>query len=94
MGKVYKASKLIDEKFGKKGTKKREEFDEESYAYYFGEIIRNRRKQLKLTQEQVAQRIGKKRPYISRVEGGEDLKLSNLIKITKALGLSFQLSPL
>jgi len=35
--------------------------------YNFGELIRDRRKSLKMTQEELAKRIGKKRPYISRM---------------------------
>jgi len=89
--KTYKASDLLSERYGNKGTESREKFREEAYSYYFGEIIRNRRKELKMSQEDLANRIGKKRPYISRIENGEDVRISNLILVANALDLSIQL---
>jgi transcriptional regulator with XRE-family HTH domain len=47
--------------------------------------------QLKWSQEELAIKVGKKRPYISRVENGEDLRISNFIQIANVLGLNFEL---
>lgn len=80
-------------RFGKEGTKEREKFREEAFSYYFGEIIKNRRKELHLSQEELAEKVGKKRPYISRIENGEDIRLSNFALIANALGLSIELNP-
>lgn len=93
MGKAINAKELLEKKFGKKGSPEREKFTEEAFSFYFGEIIRNRRKELHLSQEDLAQKIGKKRPYISRIENGEDIKLSNFALLANALGLSIQLNP-
>ncbi len=90
--KTIKAKDLLTERYGKKGTKSREEFREEAYSYYFGEIIRTRRKELKMSQEKLAEKVGKKRPYISRIENGEDVRISNLLLIAEALDLSIQLT--
>ena len=49
---------------------------------------RNRRKELHMSQENLAKKIGKKRPYISRIENGEDIRLSNFALVASALGLS------
>ena len=92
MGKIINANKLIDERFGKRGTQSREEFRAEAFSYYFGEIIKNRRKELKLSQEDLAQKIGKKRPYISRIENGEDIRLSNFSLVVNALDLSIEIT--
>ncbi len=92
MGQLINAKELLDKRFGKTGTESREKFREESFSYYFGEIIKNRRKELKLSQKEVAELIGKKRPYISRIEKGEDIRLSNLVLIANALNLSIQLT--
>jgi len=92
MGQLIKAQDIIDKRFGKKGTHSREKFREEAFSYYFGEIIKNRRKELKLSQNDLAKLIGKKRPYISRVENGEDIRISNLILIANALNLSINLT--
>lgn len=92
MKKAIKASELIDKRFGKRGSKSREQFREEAFSLYFGEIIKNRRKELEISQEQLAKLVGKQRPYISRVENGEDIRMSNLILIANALNLSFNLT--
>lgn len=43
-----KARDLLSERYGKKGSVSRERFSGEAYSYYFGDIIRNRRKVLKM----------------------------------------------
>ena len=91
MGKIIKAKQLIDKRYGKRGTKSRENFRDEAYAFYFGEIIKSRRQELKMSQEELAEKVGKKRPYISRVENGEDLRLSNFVLLANALKLSIQI---
>lgn len=53
---------------------------------YFG----NGAKELKLTQKQLAQKIGKEQSYIARVEKGEaDIQLSSFFRIARALGIEF-----
>ena len=69
-----------------------EKYRESAYSYYFGEIIGNRRKELKMSQEKLAEVVGKKRPYISRIENGEDVRLSNLLLVANALDLTIQLT--
>ena len=90
--KTMKAKDLLTERYGEKGSESREKFREEAYSYYFGEIIRDRRKELNMTQEKLAEAVGKKRPYISRIENGEDIRISNLLLIANALDLSLQLT--
>lgn len=92
MGKTVKAKELIEKRYGKRGTESREKFRDEAFSYYFGEIIRSRRKELKMSQDQLAELVGKKRPYISRVENGVDIRISNLVLIANALDLSLQLT--
>lgn len=91
--KTYNAEELLSEKYGKPGSRSREKFRKEAFALYFGELIRERRKSLKMTQEELAKKIGKKRPYISRIEKGEDIKLSNFSLLIRALNLSIELKP-
>jgi len=40
-------------------------FNEKTIAQYYGEILRDRRRELKLTQKQLAQKISKKQSYIA-----------------------------
>lgn len=57
----------------------------------FARVLRSRRKELNLTQEELAEKIGKKRAYIARIEKGEtDMQLSNFISISQALGIKLK----
>ncbi len=92
MEKSVNAKELIEKRYGKRGTESREKFRDEAFSYYFGEIIKSRRKELKMSQDELAQLVGKKRPYISRIENGVDIRISNLVLIANALNLSLQLT--
>ena len=92
MAKTINAKDLLDKKYGKKGSAERETFNEGAFSFYFGEIIKARRKELNMSQEDLAEKVGKKRPYISRIENGEDIRLSNFALIAMALGLNIQIS--
>ena len=82
----------LAEKYGEKGSPSREEFDARAKAWYFAELLRNERKRQKLTQQQLGERIGKKREYVSSLEQGQtDMQLSTFMLIANALGLRFSL---
>ena len=86
------ASDILDNEVGRSGTPEREEFDAKAKAWYFGEILKERRKELGLTQKELATLVGRERTYINRIEKGEtDLQLSSLIRIAAALGLMLKL---
>ena len=92
MGQLINVKELLDKRYGKRGTESREKFREDAFSFYFGEIIKSRRKELKMSQNDLADLVGKKRPYISRIENGEDIRLSNFSLIANALNLSIQLT--
>ena len=80
----------LDEKYGVPGTPSREQFDEESLAWFYGNMLRERRKELKLTQKQVAEKLGREQSYIARVESGKaDIQLSSFFRIAAILGIQF-----
>ena len=88
LAKLKTADQLLDEEYGKEGTPARTEFHEKAMAWYYGEILRDRRKELKMTQKQLAQKIGKEQSYIARVEKGEvDMQLSSFFRIARALNI-------
>lgn len=90
VAKLKTTNQLLDEKYGEHGTATREKFNENAMAWYYGDILRERRKELKLTQKQLAQKIGKEQSYIARVEKGEaDIQLSSFFRIARALGIEF-----
>jgi ribosome-binding protein aMBF1 (putative translation factor) len=94
VAKLHNTNELLDKKYGKRGTSTRIAFEEKALAYYYGEVLKDRRKELKLTQKQLAEKVGKERSYIAHIERGEtDIQLSNFINISNALGLKFFLQP-
>jgi HTH-type transcriptional regulator / antitoxin HipB len=75
-------SEVLDEKYGKLGTKTRAAFEQKSKSFIVGELIKETRHQAHLTQEELADRTGTKKSYISRVENGKaDIQISTLFKI-------------
>ena len=59
-------------------------------AWYYGEILRDRRKELRITQQELAEKVGTARSYIARVEKGEtDIQISSFFRIARALGIEF-----
>lgn len=92
LAKLKTASQLFDETIGLSGTPAREEFHANALAWYYGEILRDRRKSLKMTQQQLADKVNVPRSYISKIERGEnDMQLSSFLRIAGALGLNLQL---
>jgi len=79
---------ILEIEYGKRGTPAREEFHEKARNFVISEQLKDARKQAKITQEQLAQKIGTKKTYISRLENGRsDIQLSTLYKIfEKGLG--------
>lgn len=78
---------LIEIEFGKKGTKSREEFDKETEAFCLAETLKEERIRAGLTQEELAEKIGTKKTYISRLENGKsDIQLNTLFRIFEGLG--------
>jgi ribosome-binding protein aMBF1 (putative translation factor) len=77
----------LDKRYGKKGTSSREKFETESLAFRLGEMLKEERRKAKLTQEQLAERTGTKKSYISRIESGKsDIQISTFSRIIE-LGL-------
>lgn len=75
-------SRHFDERYGKPGTEKRIEFEIKAKSFAIGELIKEQRKQARLTQEQLAEKIGAKKSFISRIENGRsDIQLSTLYKL-------------
>ena len=84
---------MFIEEYGAKGTATRDEFDAKSRAWYYAEVLKNARKSAGITQQQLADKIGKKREYIAMLERGEtDMQLSTFILISEAVGLKFALT--
>lgn len=73
---------FIDKKVGKKGTKKREGFENEYDTFKLGVLIQQAREQKGLTQEQLAELAGTNKSYISKLERNlKDIRFSTLQRI-------------
>jgi DNA-binding XRE family transcriptional regulator len=74
----------LDEQYGKRGTAKRENFEEEFESFKLGVMLQELRKEQGLTQEQLAERCGTTKTYISRIENdASDIRLSTLMRIIR-----------
>ena len=72
----------LDSRYGKIGSKKRTEFEIKAKSFAIGEILREARKEAKMTQEELAKKTGTKKSFISRIENGHsDIQLSTLYLI-------------
>ena len=90
LAKLHTAGELLDNKYGEVGTDSRTAFHEKSIAWYYGEILRDHRKELKITQQELAEKVGTARSYIARVEKGEtDIQISSFFRIVRVLGIEF-----
>lgn len=84
---------ILDDKYGKQGSPERTAFEEKAVTNYFAEILKQKRKELHLTQEQLSEKVGLKRSYIAKIEKGEtDMQISSFVRIAEALGLRFSLN--
>jgi len=73
---------LLEIKYGKIGSEKRDEFEEKAQYFVISEMLKDARKEAKMTQEQLAEKVGTKKSYISRLENGKcDIQLSTLYRI-------------
>ncbi|MBA4258934.1 helix-turn-helix domain-containing protein [Sediminibacterium sp.] len=73
---------LIEEQYGKKGTSKRDKFDKGYESFKLGAMIQEARLEKGLTQEQLAEKCGTNKAYISKVENDiKDVRISTLQKI-------------
>ncbi len=73
---------LLDIEYGKIGTKERDDFEEKAQYFVISEMLKEARKESKMTQEQLAVKVGTKKSYISRLENGKcDIQLSTLYRI-------------
>ncbi len=84
-------TELIDQKYGKRGNKKREQWEQGFEAFKLGVLLEEARLKLGMTQEELAKKSGTNKSYISRIENdASDIRLSTLMRIIQD-GLGGQL---
>lgn len=85
-------SRLVEEQYGKKGSLKRDKFEKGYQSFKLGALILEARLEKGMTQEQLADKCGTNKAYISKVENDiKDIRLSTLQKIIE-VGLGGKLN--
>lgn len=94
MGNLINFEDLLIEKYGEKGTPERDKFDTDSLAFRLGAMLKEARKEANLTQEELAEKTGTKKSYISRIERGlSDIQVSTFHKLIEiGLGRNLNIS--
>ncbi len=73
---------ILKEKYGEKGIPARDKYEADSLAFRLGVMLKEARRQAKITQEQLAEKTGTKKSYISRIERGKsDIQISTYYKL-------------
>jgi DNA-binding XRE family transcriptional regulator len=68
--------------FGKRGTKERDELEAGYDAFKIGALIHDTRIEMGMTQEQLAEKVGTTKSYISKIENNiKEARISTLQKI-------------
>ncbi len=82
--KITRFEDHLDKEYGKRGTAKREKYEQGFESFKLGVILQELRKKRNMTQEQLAKKCGTTKTYISRIENNaSDIRLSTLLRIIR-----------
>ena len=82
MNNLTRFEEHLDKHRGKIGSEERLKYDSDSLALRIGVMLQEARKEAKMTQEELADKTGTKKSYISRIESGKsDIQLSTFYRI-------------
>ena len=83
---------VLDARYGKEGSPERIQFEDAAYAYYTGLILRDARKEAKVSQVELARRTNTSKSYISRIENGVIIpSVAVFYRLVAALGMSVEI---
>jgi HTH-type transcriptional regulator/antitoxin HipB len=85
---------FVEEQYGKKGTPTREKLEKGYNEFKLGVLLQQARIEKGMTQEQLAEKCGTNKGYISKIENNiKEVRISTLQKIVEiGLGGHLQLS--
>ena len=73
---------LLDRELGLAGSENRKAFESKTRFYELSDMIKTTRLDAGMTQQQLADKIGTQKSYISKIENGNcDLRYSTLLRI-------------
>jgi len=92
---IQSFDELIQLEHGKIGTESRNKYEEGAQMFIISEMLKSARKEANMAQEQLADKSGTKKSYISKLENAKgNIQLSTLIRIfeqglNRKIGLTF-----
>lgn len=91
--KIVTFQEHLDREYGKRGTKRREKYEQGFEAFKLGVMLQELREKNNMTQQQLADKCGTTKNYISRIENdASDIRLSTLMRIiNEGFGAHLQL---
>ena len=89
---TYNVSEELDRTFGAPGTESRRQAENQAWEEYNAQIPLDARKEVGMTQSELAEKIGTDKSYISRVERGQTIpSISTFYRMVSAMGLTVEL---
>ncbi|MBK9564210.1 MAG: helix-turn-helix transcriptional regulator [Saprospiraceae bacterium] len=84
--KTYSLEEVTDQYIGKRGTPKRELFEQELRLELLGDAIKKARKAKHMTQEQLGELVGVQKSQIAKIENSTtDARFSTILRVFDAL---------
>ena len=85
--KTVSLDEMIDKHIGKRGTEKREAFENELRIDLLGQAVKQARLEQNLTQEQLGELVGVQKAQISKIENSmKNARFETIMKVFDALG--------
>jgi len=84
---------MIDKHIGKRGTERRENFENELKIDLLGQAIKQARQERNLTQAQLGELVGVQKAQISKIENSvKNARFETILKVFDALGAKVNFS--
>ena len=85
--KTVSLDSMIDKHIGKRGTEKRDEFENELRIDLLGQAIKQARQERNMTQEELGKLVGVQKAQISKIENSvKNARFETILKVFDALG--------
>jgi DNA-binding XRE family transcriptional regulator len=91
---IVKFEDHLEKQYGKRGSSKRDKYEQGFESFKLGVMLQELRRQKNMTQQELAEKSGTTKTYISRIENdASDIRLSTLLRIIQdGLGATINIS--
>lgn len=84
---------ILESRYGEEGSPERLQFEEEAKAFYAAQLLLQARKEAKVSQSELALRVGTTKSYISKIENGVvEPGVGLFFRLINALGLRIDIT--